>query len=56
MAGRTVFGTSMACPECGVRNTRVSDMRPSDHNQIRRRRICLNGHRFTTYENADGSW
>ena len=47
------YGTAMECPECGIKKTRVVDMRPSTFNQIRRRRVCDNGHRFTTYENVD---
>lgn len=53
MSKKPTFGTAMACPECGIRSTKVVDMRPTNFNQIRRRRVCSEGHRFTTYENAD---
>lgn len=43
---------SMPCPECGVMLNLVIDKRASGC-QIRRRRVCEHGHRFTTYETVD---
>lgn len=41
---------SMRCPTCGA-PTEVKDTRPlSAGATIRRRRLCANGHRFTTHE------
>lgn len=49
---RAIEGSqSMACPECGVQRSCVLDT-DHYHHQTRRRRCCLNGHRFTTYEKA----
>lgn len=40
----------MNCPECGA-TTSVVDSRPiADGGTIRRRRLCPNGHRATSYE------
>ncbi len=41
----------MRCPVCGILLSIVSDSRPKE-DSIRRRRICSNGHRFTTYEHV----
>lgn len=42
---------SICCPECGDLYSIVSDNRVNkDATKTRRRRICSNGHRFTTYE------
>jgi transcriptional repressor NrdR len=45
----------MRCPFCGAIEDKVVDTRPSDGDQvIRRRRECLScGRRFTTYERVD---
>lgn len=43
------FKRSMNCPECGCNMLMVTDSR-SYKRQIRRRRLCQNGHKFTTYE------
>jgi hypothetical protein len=43
----------ISCPECHIAFTRVIDSRAKGH-QIRRRRECYNGHRFTTYERVVG--
>ena len=45
----------MRCPFCSAVDDRVVDTRPSDNDQvIRRRRECLScGRRFTTYERVD---
>lgn len=41
---------SIRCPECGE-PTRTLDTRTAgEHNITRRRRVCPNGHRTTTYE------
>ena len=41
----------MRCPFCGHDETQVKDSRPSeDNSSIRRRRQCVCGHRFTTFE------
>lgn len=37
------------CPECGSSSGKVVDSRPRDGG-TRRRRICDNGHRFSTVE------
>ena len=38
------------CPQCG-KPSRVIDVRESHHHtNIRRRRVCEAGHKFTTYE------
>jgi transcriptional regulator NrdR family protein len=36
------------CPECQV-DSNVIDTRPS-YNRLRRRRVCKNGHKFSTIE------
>src|SRR5215813_14903042 len=45
----------MRCPFCSALEDRVVDTRPSDNDQvIRRRRECVGcGRRFTTYERVD---
>src|SRR5499427_2395868 len=45
----------MRCPFCSAVDDRVVDTRPSDNEQvIRRRRECIGcGRRFTTYERVD---
>lgn len=45
----------MKCPACEAEvnsgtSGKVVDSRPAKDGQIRRRRICACGHRFTTYE------
>ena len=47
----------MRCPNCGFREDKVIDSRPSrDGSSIRRRRVCLQcGFRFTTYEEIERS-
>ena len=42
----------MKCPNCGNKDTRVVDSRPSDnYESIRRRRVCAAcGNKFSTYE------
>jgi transcriptional regulator NrdR family protein len=41
--------TGLACPSCGIRDSRVIQTRGgADH--VRRRRECRNGHRFSTRE------
>ena len=37
------------CPVCGERRSAVVDTRPSKEH-TRRRRVCANGHAFTTHE------
>ena len=45
-------GSGVACPRCGVHQSRVRDTRPS-LDMIRRRRVCDGcGARYTTYELA----
>lgn len=39
----------MACPRCGEPRNRTLDSRGNSLG-VRRRRVCLNNHRFTTYE------
>ena len=39
----------MKCPECGTPHHEVNDSRKRG-NEIRRRRECFNGHRFSTIE------
>lgn len=43
----------IACMDCGSKNNRIIDSREAPFNQIRRRRACECGHRFSTYENVD---
>ena len=41
----------MLCPFCREKDTSVVDSRPTeDGTAIRRRRLCVCGHRFTTFE------
>ena len=40
---------SVACPVCGDGRSRVMNTRPSVQG-IYRRRVCVNGHRFSTEE------
>lgn len=39
----------MKCPECGT-ESRVTETREVDEGNIRRRRECAKGHRFSTVE------
>lgn len=42
------------CPQCGeVRNSIVDSRYSQKMNYKRRRWVCLNGHRFSTYEITD---
>lgn len=44
-----------ACPHCGGLTGHVVDSRPTEHGEIRRRRVCATCHgRFSTFE-ADSS-
>jgi hypothetical protein len=44
----------ITCPSCGSRHSLLKDSRPNrEGDEIRRRRECENGHRFTTYERID---
>jgi transcriptional regulator NrdR family protein len=43
----------IACPHCGSKANKITDSREAPHNQIRRRRACECGQRFSTYENVD---
>lgn len=43
------------CPSCGSTDSSVVDSRPNPSGQIRRRRECGNGHRYTTYEATTGN-
>ena len=45
----------MTCPECGSPDTYVIESRASN-GTIRRRRECVCGHRFTTYEVNEKQW
>jgi hypothetical protein len=46
-----VYGLGIACPDCGTLESDVKDSRPTlEGGAIRRRRHCIAGHRFTTYE------
>jgi hypothetical protein len=52
-AKRTHWSESdkLICPECQSKHSRLIDTRTTRHNTaIRRRRVCDNGHRFTTNE------
>lgn len=45
------YGDNLKCPECSTTFNRVIDSRSDRQNtNMRRRRLCENGHRFTTYE------
>lgn len=46
------FTSFFLCPECRGKTT-VTDSRQSPAGQ-RRRRLCAQGHRFTTYETIPG--
>lgn len=46
------FHAAVVCPECKTRQCLVIDSRIAGDG-IRRRRQCINGHRFTTREIAD---
>jgi transcriptional regulator NrdR family protein len=37
------------CPECGA-PSHTADSRMTSRNRTRRRRVCDNGHAYTTYE------
>ncbi len=43
------MGDALVCPVC-MGNTKVIDSRSTGDHSIRRRRKCVNGHRFTTFE------
>ena len=38
----------MPCPKCG-KDTQIRDSRMAEHG-VKRRRVCPNGHKFTTLE------
>lgn len=40
---------TVPCPKCASKDNRTIDARPAG-NTVRRRRQCICGHRFTTYE------
>ena len=40
----------MRCPYCNDEDTQVKDSRPTEDNSVRRRRLCVCGARFTTFE------
>lgn len=48
-SGLPVGFDSFRCPECDISNNHVVDSRQAGQRR-RRRRVCVNGHRFTTYE------
>ena len=56
-SGRETFRVGISCPECGMRQNIAIDSRPS-LSYTRRRRVCINGHRFTTRETVvdEGQW
>jgi transcriptional regulator NrdR family protein len=43
----------MNCPICGLR-THVAETREDGYARVRRRRVCNNGHRFSTVEAVVG--
>lgn len=47
--GYKAGGSSVTCPVCASTKGAVTDSRPSE-GSIRRRRMCSNGHRFSTIE------
>lgn len=49
------WSLSMPCPECSCNVALVIDVRQVEDG-IRRRRVCRNGHRYTTYERAERKW
>lgn len=55
--GRAAFSIGICCPECGKRESITIDSRPS-LSYVRRRRLCIEGHRFTTREEVvpEGQW
>ena len=57
---RPFADAGIPCPACGDTHSGVLDSRPSPPSRgtagqptIRRRRICKNGHRYTTREQAE---
>lgn len=46
---------ALPCPECGSNQSRVTDSRANETG-IRRRRQCINGHRFSTQEILLTEW
>lgn len=50
------WGTSLACPRCGLRRTQVlNTVRGPDGGVLRYRR-CIDGHRFKTAERPVEGW
>lgn len=50
---RKRWSMCLPCPVCGVRKAALLYSRPNKHEDyIRRRRVCPNGHRYTTHETA----
>lgn len=43
------------CPRCRSTESSVVDTRPNPSGEIRRRRECPKGHRYTTYEAIDAT-
>ena len=58
MKNTALIGNKLICPECLVQElSEVIDTRLSaDGRTIRRRRECVNGHRFTTKEREEAEW
>lgn len=46
------WATSMACPKCGVRRTQVLQTVRGPSGSVWRYRVCANGDRFKTSEQA----
>lgn len=46
---------TVPCPACGSHQTSTKDVRASDGN-VRRRKLCVCGHRFTTYESLSSRY
>lgn len=46
----TGYSASPECPECLVPEAMVIDVRRTGDGRLRRRRVCPNGHRYSTYE------
>lgn len=51
-SGKVYTYVGILCPYCGDCRSVVKDSRYAN-DQVRRRRVCANGHCFTTHETTD---
>lgn len=45
-----VYSADVPCPQCGLRQSRVLNSEGTKLGSVRRRRVCVCGKRYNTYE------